>query len=110
MNVRIPKSSNKPDMKFIRQAIQEELDTARQDEREITVRRMVKLMSFILHENEGFGKIRCTRTAAGITDLINQGLEYWEGDVGDFWYKIDEELRHIGVDFYPSEDELVNKK
>lgn len=112
MNVRIPgrNSKVKPDIEFIKESIKEELEAARRDEREITTRRLIKLMCYVLHENEKFGKLRCSRTTLGIVDLINQGLEYWEGDTGDFWYAVDRALAFMGPEFYPSEDDIARGK
>ena len=101
MNVRIPKN-NRPDIKFIKDSIKKELE----DERNKTTRRLIKLMCIILHNHRKFGKQRLTQTVMGIVDLIEQGFDHWEGDSGDFWYKIDEELSKLGIDFYPPEEEI----
>lgn len=41
-----------------------------------------------------------------MVDLINEEIKANDGDVGDFWYRVDEELKKRGINFYPSEDDI----
>lgn len=109
MKVRIP-SQQQINYNKVREAISTELTDARKDERDKTVRRMVKILCLVLHEKRGFGKQRLAETVNEMAEQILKGIEFWDNDVGDFWYKVDKTLEQYGINFYPTEDELVFRK
>lgn len=78
----------------------------RSQTRDNVTRQMIKIMCISLKELYGFGRKRCATLLNWMADLINEEIKANDGDVGDFWYRVDEELKKHGMNFYPSEDDI----
>lgn len=62
--------------------------------------RFMKLVCLVLNEDFGFGAQRLRTLIGGVNDLSGKRNGEWD-DV--FWYKVDRELKKLGLDF-PDED------
>lgn len=100
MKANIPARVTNKQMAAIRKEVAKEL---RKQERG-NVRRIFKLLCASLHEEYGFGKVRCMR----IIDRINKTAAEHENDEV-YWYHIDKLMDQIGISFEREDYEQVDK-
>ena len=84
----------------IRETVAEELRRQEQD----NIRRIFKLLCASLHEEYGFGKVRCMR----IIDRINKTAAAHEKDEV-YWHHIDTLMEQLGIDFAKEDYEQVDR-
>lgn len=84
----------------IRETVAEELRRQEQD----NIRRIFKLLCASLHEEYGFGKIRCMR----IIDRINKtAAAHAQDEV--YWHHIDTLMEQLGIAFVKEDYEQVDR-
>lgn len=83
-----------------------ELEDFKSKIRNDNTRQIIKIMCLSLNEKYGFGKKRAATLITWMFDLINEEVNKLDGDAGDFWYKVDQRLGQLGMNFFPTEDEI----
>lgn len=66
-------------------------------------RRMIKIFCVALNETFGFGASRLLKVINKITELSQR-----RDDDPVFWYRIDRDLRQMGLEFEPEDYDLVD--
>lgn len=101
---------------IVTREVQEDLEEStriveefRKQVRNENTRQIIKIMCLSLNERYGFGKVRASNLVTWMSDLINEEMKANDDDKGDFWYRVDSKLKDLGMDFFPSEDE-INKQ
>lgn len=83
-----------------------ELEVFKAKVRNDNTRQILKIMCLSLNEKYGFGRKRNATLVTWMFDLINEEINKLDGDAGDFWYKVDQRLSQLRMDFFPTEDEI----
>lgn len=100
MKARIPMQFTNKQKAAIRDAVEQE--TRRQEQG--NVRRIFKLLCASLHEEYGFGKVRCMR----ILDRINKtAAEHDHDEV--YWHHVDTLMEQMGLAFVREDYEKVDR-
>ena len=100
MKARIPMQFTNKQKSAIRESVAQELRRQQQD----NIRRVFKLLCASLHEEYGFGKIRCMR----IIDRINKtAAEHEQDEV--YWHHIDTLMEQLGIAFERENYEIVDR-
>lgn len=100
MKARIPMQFTNKQKAAIREGVAAELRKQGQD----NIRRVFKLLCASLHEEYGFGKIRCMR----IIDRINKtAAEHEQDEV--YWHHIDTLMEQLGIAFEREDYEKVDR-
>lgn len=100
MKARIPMQFTNKQKAAIREGVAAELRKQGQD----NIRRVFKLLCASLHEEYGFGKIRCMR----IIDRINKtAAEHEQDEV--YWHHIDTLMEQLGIPFQREDYEKVDR-
>lgn len=110
MKVRLPNSKSQIKKIAHDTAVQAIKDKYESTYRTDIMRRLFKIMCLSLNELYGFGKKRNAQVLQWMTDLINEELEHYDNDVGDFWFKIDERLEAKDMKFFPTEDDIDHER
>ena len=99
MKANIPRVTNKQ-MAAIRKEVAKEVERQERG----NIRRIFKLLCASLHEEYGFGKIRCGRVIRRISELA----EIHKNDEA-YWYHLDLLMKQIGVEFVDEDYEKVDR-
>lgn len=87
-----------------KKAIREEMANEHRRLGQGTVRRIYKLICAALHEEYGFGKVRCWR----LIDRINKTAAAHEHDEV-YWHHIDTLMEQLGLAFEKEDYELMDR-
>lgn len=100
MKARIPMQFTNKQKAAIRENVAQELRRQQQD----NIRRVFKLLCASLHEEYGFGKVRCMR----IIDRINKtAAEHEQDEV--YWHHIDTLMEQLGIAFEREDYDIVDR-
>lgn len=100
MKARIPMQFTNKQKAAIRENVAQELRRQEQG----NIRRVFKLLCASLHEEYGFGKIRCMR----IIDRINKtAAEHEQDEV--YWHHIDTLMEQLGIAFEREDYDKVDR-
>lgn len=91
---------NKKQKAAIRESVAEELRRQEQG----SVRRIYKLLCASLHEEYGFGKVRCMRI---IERISKTAAEHEQDEV--YWHHIDTLMEQMGIPFEREDYEQVDR-
>lgn len=100
MKARLPARLTNKQKTAIREGVAAEM--RRQEEGNI--RRIFKLLCASLHEEYGFGQVRCRRIIANVSRLADQ---HEHDEV--FWAHVDQLMAQIGMDFVNENYEVVDR-
>ena len=100
MKARIPMQFTNKQKAAIREGVAAELRKQGQD----NIRRIFKLLCATLHEEEGYGKVKCSRIIGRIGKLAK---EHEHDEV--FWYHIDALMEQMGMAFEREDYDKVDR-
>jgi hypothetical protein len=100
MKANIPTRVSNKQMAAIRKEVAKELERQEQS----NIRRVFKLVCASLHEQYGFGKVRCGRVLQMVSKLA---AEHENDEV--YWYHIDRLMEQIGIEFINENYEEVDR-
>ena len=100
MKARVPMQFTNKQKAAIRENVAQELRRQQQD----NIRRVFKLLCASLHEEYGFGKVRCMR----IIGRINKtAAEHEQDEV--YWHHIDTLMEQLGIAFERENYDVVDR-
>lgn len=86
------------EVRRITKLVQAEVEEAAKREQDRAISRVIKITCLVLHQDFGFGLGRLERFLQSVFDGSNDTVSKPEE-----WYRIDERLREIGLEFDPED-------